>query len=74
MQTMRDPMLLPCGHIADRTSILAVGYCGFDRVPFRVDELIPVNPAITVLLKGSFASNEFFHFLDQLRRSGTTVE
>jgi hypothetical protein len=53
MQTMRDPQLLPCGHIGDKGSALSIGYCGFDRETFRPEELLPVNPAVTVLLKCS---------------------
>lgn len=53
MQTMRDPQLLPCGHIGDKQSALSVGYCGFDRETFRSEELLPVNPAVTVLIKCS---------------------
>jgi hypothetical protein len=51
MQTMRDPLLLPCGHIGDRASLLSLGYCAYDRQPFRVSELASLNPNITVLEK-----------------------
>lgn len=31
MQTMRDPLLLPCGHIADRHIVISNNQCSFDR-------------------------------------------
>jgi hypothetical protein len=51
MQTMRDPLLLPCGHIGDRASLLSLGYCAFDRQAFRISELASLNPNITLLEK-----------------------
>ena len=51
MQTMRDPLLLPCGHIGDRASLLSLGYCALDRQPFRVTELASLHPNITLLEK-----------------------
>lgn len=51
MQTMRDPLLLPCGHIGDRASLLSLGYCALDRQPFRVSELASLHPNITLLEK-----------------------
>lgn len=51
MQTMRDPLLLPCGHIGDRASLLSLGYCALDRQPFRVNELASLHPNITLLEK-----------------------
>lgn len=51
MQTMRDPLLLPCGHIGDRASLLSLGYCAFDRQAFRVSELASLHPNITLLEK-----------------------
>jgi hypothetical protein len=52
MQTMRNPQLLPCGHIADQESALALGYCALDRQKFKKEQLITVNPRITRLDKG----------------------
>jgi len=51
MQTMRIPVLLPCGHIGDRASLKQLGYCSFDRQPFKNSELIEINPAISYLVK-----------------------
>ena len=51
MQTMRDPLLLPCGHIGDRASLLSLGYCAYDRQAFRISELASLNPNITMLEK-----------------------
>jgi len=53
MQTMRDPLLLPCGHIGDRASLLSLGYCALDRQAFRISELASLHPNITLLEKDS---------------------
>jgi len=53
MQTMRNPQLLPCGHIMDKESIKDFGACSFDRKPFEESKLIPVNPAITLVERDS---------------------
>eukprot|EP01121_Diplochlamys_sp_Union-15-3_P011740 TRINITY_DN3433_c0_g1_i1.p1 TRINITY_DN3433_c0_g1~~TRINITY_DN3433_c0_g1_i1.p1 ORF type:complete len:494 (-),score=59.35 TRINITY_DN3433_c0_g1_i1:66-1547(-) len=52
MQTMRDPVLLPCGHILDKESLLGQTLCSFDRKPFLEAELVLLNPSITLLEKG----------------------
>jgi len=51
MQSMRDPHLLPCGHIADKFSLvsLVTKECSLDRTPFNVQHLVPVVPHITRL-------------------------
>eukprot|EP01124_Arcella_intermedia_P015191 TRINITY_DN21700_c0_g1_i1.p1 TRINITY_DN21700_c0_g1~~TRINITY_DN21700_c0_g1_i1.p1 ORF type:complete len:554 (+),score=137.20 TRINITY_DN21700_c0_g1_i1:433-2094(+) len=51
MQTMRIPSLLPCGHIGDKESLKQLGYCSFDRQPFRHHELLELNPKISFLSK-----------------------
>jgi len=51
MQTMRNPVLLPCGHIGDKDVIKGLGKCSYDRQPFPVQALIDLNPHITRLDK-----------------------
>jgi hypothetical protein len=53
MQTMMDPHLLPCGHIADKPTLdqLVRKECFLDRVPFRRADLIHFMPHITKLEK-----------------------
>jgi len=53
MQTMRSPVLLPCGHVGDKDVVLSAGkQCPFDRRPFHsVDALLELNPHITRLDK-----------------------
>jgi len=53
MQALRIPVLLPCGHIGDKSSIRQLGYCSFDRQPFRGSDMVEVNPLITLLVKDS---------------------
>jgi len=51
MQSLRIPVLLPCGHIGDRASLRQLGYCSFDRQPFRSTDIIEINPMISLLVK-----------------------
>lgn len=53
MQTMRRPHLLPCGHIGDKSSLLKFAHCSFDRHPFHPDQLLPIDPTLSYLCKGS---------------------
>lgn len=55
MQTMRNPQLLPCGHIGDKESTVSLSYCSLDRESFRLEELVPLNPSNTKLSKGTSA-------------------
>eukprot|EP01119_Soliformovum_irregulare_P018869 TRINITY_DN5873_c0_g2_i2.p2 TRINITY_DN5873_c0_g2~~TRINITY_DN5873_c0_g2_i2.p2 ORF type:complete len:209 (-),score=37.10 TRINITY_DN5873_c0_g2_i2:74-700(-) len=56
MQTMRNPTLLPCGHIADGETISGLRRCcPLDRAPFHPKDLLPVNPRITRLDRQSSA-------------------
>jgi ubiquitin-conjugating enzyme E2 J2 len=55
MQTMRNPQLLPCGHIGDKESTVSLSYCSLDRESFRLEELVPLNPSNTKLSKGQSA-------------------
>jgi len=51
MQSLRIPVLLPCGHLGDKSTLNKLGYCSFDRQPFRSSDLVDVNPLITLLVK-----------------------
>jgi len=51
MQTMRSPVLLPCGHIADKDVVKTLKECSFDRQPFLPVALIDLNPHVTRLDK-----------------------
>jgi len=56
MQTMRNPQLLPCGHIGDKESTVSLSYCSLDRESFRIEELVTLNPSNTKLSKGKCRS------------------
>src|SRR5262245_19949930 len=60
MQTIRDPMLLPCGHIGDKESLVKMKFCrhikdatwlicSFDRERFDASQLVSMKPKITHL-------------------------
>lgn len=66
MQTMRRPVLMPCGHIGDRETTLRLGYCrhapmlvagiltnrsSLDRTMFLPDELVSLHPNISYLTR-----------------------
>ena len=63
MQTMRDPQLLPCGHISDLEPIIKTWKCPFvsflsfiprvDSEMVTKEELITINPSISYLYKGT---------------------
>jgi hypothetical protein len=59
MQALRIPVLLPCGHIGDKASLRQLGYCSFDRQPFRSTDMVEINPLITLLVKD--ANTEKWH-------------
>lgn len=49
LQSVRQPVLLPCGHVGDREPVLAMKYCPLDRTYVDEDNILPMNPAITQL-------------------------
>jgi len=53
MQAMRDPQLLPCGHIADLETLKGMPFkgCSLDRIPFTMNSLVRFIPHITRLKK-----------------------
>jgi len=65
MQTMRDPVLLPCGHIADRESIQKFGKCSICRCALR-SHLVSINPAITCVYRQDNGWKA--HIVDTLRK------
>jgi len=49
MQTIREPQLLPCGHISDLEPLLKTKKCCFDHIEVKRDELLPLEPSISHL-------------------------
>eukprot|EP01126_Amoeba_proteus_P042990 TRINITY_DN4689_c0_g2_i13.p1 TRINITY_DN4689_c0_g2~~TRINITY_DN4689_c0_g2_i13.p1 ORF type:complete len:341 (-),score=42.79 TRINITY_DN4689_c0_g2_i13:93-1115(-) len=66
MQTMRQPVLLPCGHIADKSSVGQFRACSFDRKEFKFDDLLNLEPKISYLCKVD--GKWFVHVVDYLRK------
>jgi len=66
MQTMRRPTLLPCGHIGDKQSLTKLGCCSLDRIPFDVNAIVALEPALSYLCK-SADDKWSVHIIDFLR-------
>eukprot|EP01130_Rhizamoeba_saxonica_P006511 TRINITY_DN2588_c0_g1_i1.p1 TRINITY_DN2588_c0_g1~~TRINITY_DN2588_c0_g1_i1.p1 ORF type:complete len:611 (+),score=123.96 TRINITY_DN2588_c0_g1_i1:11-1843(+) len=74
-QTMRNPQLLPCGHIADRKVCLNIGNCSVDKIKFDTVDLKTLTPSISHLyledggwkveivdcLRETLSSKSFYH-------------
>ncbi len=53
MQSMREPRLLPCGHVGDALSLMQMRacLCPICRNPFRSFELVALEASITQLTR-----------------------
>jgi len=67
MQSMRDPVLLPCGHIADYETMQELHYCSLDRLPFSRSLTVRISPNITKLYKGKSAGGWKAEIVDHNR-------
>jgi ubiquitin-protein ligase len=67
MQALRIPVLLPCGHIGDKASLRQLGYCSFDRQPFRASDMVEINPLITLVVKDEVTQKWHASIVDAYR-------
>jgi len=68
MQTMRDPQLLPCGHISDLEPILKTRKCCLDQMQVQKNSLETINPSISHLYKNLNNEKWEVDIVDALRR------
>jgi hypothetical protein len=62
MQTMRNPQLLPCGHIADKESIIEQKMCRYNYLSRVLSLLLSFSIQITFVYHQSTTNCFFFGF------------